>query len=64
MDAGVRHEPPLTQLVNATRAFFLWPRTSSARSPTAGHFASRTLFWCAVFTAVFAPLAARCYRRG
>ena len=55
---------PITQVVNATRAFSLGDRAEEVLGHTAGHFATRTLFWCAVFIAVFAPLAARRYRRG
>jgi ABC-2 type transport system permease protein len=56
---------PLTQIVNATRAFTLGDDTAQRiLGHSAGYFASRSLIWCALFIAVFAPLAARRYQRG
>lgn len=55
---------PLTQLVNAVRAFTLGDKAQQVLGHSAGYFAVRTLFWCALITAVFAPLAARRYQHG
>jgi ABC-2 type transport system permease protein len=56
---------PLTQIVNATRAFTLGDDTAQrVLGHTAGYFAGRSLLWCALFIVVFAPLAARRYQRG
>ncbi len=63
MQAFARDQP-LTQLVNATRAFTLGDRAPEVLGHTAGYFAVRTLFWCALIVVVFAPLAARRYQRG
>jgi ABC transporter DrrB family efflux protein len=63
MQAFARNQP-LTQLVNATRAFTLGGRATEVLGHSAGYFAVRTLFWCAVITVVFAPLAARRYQHG
>ncbi|MGH9189323.1 MAG: ABC transporter permease [Acidimicrobiales bacterium] len=63
MQAFGRNQP-LTQLVNATRAFSLGDKAEAVLGHSAGYFAIRALFWAVVFTAVFAPLAARRYQRG
>lgn len=55
---------PLTQLVNATRAFSLGDRAPEVLGHGAGYFGIRALLWALVVTAVFAPLAARRYQRG
>jgi ABC transporter DrrB family efflux protein len=55
---------PLTQIVNATRAYSLGDRAEQVLGHPASYFAVRSAFWCLVFIAVFAPLAARRYRRG
>ena len=56
---------PLTMIVNATRAFTLGEQKAvEVLGHSAGYFATRSLFWCALFIAVFAPLAARRYQRG
>jgi len=56
---------PLTQIVNATRALTLGDETARrVLGHPAGYFAARSLLWCALFIAVFAPLAARRYQRG
>ena len=55
---------PLTQIVNATRAYSLGDDAQRVLGHSAGYFAGRTLLWCALFIVVFAPLAARRYRRG
>ena len=55
---------PLTQLVNATRAFSLGDDAERVLGHSAGYFAGRSLLWCALFIVVFAPLAARRYQRG
>ena len=55
---------PLTQIVNATRAFTLGDDAERVLGHTAGYFATRSVLWCALFIVVFAPLAARRYKRG
>ncbi|MGH9265952.1 MAG: ABC transporter permease [Acidimicrobiales bacterium] len=55
---------PLTQVVNATRAFSLGDDAERVLGHTAGYFASRTVLWCLLFIVVFAPLAARRYQKG
>lgn len=55
---------PLTQIVNATRAYSLGDDAERVLGETAGYFATRSILWCALFIVVFAPLAARRYRRG
>ena len=56
---------PLTMIVNATRAFTLGDEKAlEVLGHSAGYFATRSLIWCVVFIVVFAPLAARKYRRG
>jgi ABC-2 type transport system permease protein len=55
---------PLTQIVNATRAFTLGDDAERVLGHTASYFATRSIFWCALFIAIFAPLAARRYKRG
>jgi ABC-2 type transport system permease protein len=55
---------PLTQIVNATRAYSLGDRAEQVLGHPASYFAVRSIFWCALFILVFAPLAARRYRRG
>ena len=55
---------PLTPIVNATRAFCLGVDAERVLGHSAGYFATRSLVWCALFIVVFAPLAARRYRRG
>jgi ABC transporter DrrB family efflux protein len=56
---------PLTQIVNATRALTLGDETARrVLGHPASFFAVRSLFWCALFIVVFAPLAARRYQRG
>jgi len=54
---------PLTQLVNATRAFTLDDKAVAVLGHGAGYFAIRALLWSLLFTAIFAPLAAGRYRR-
>jgi ABC-2 type transport system permease protein len=63
MQAFARNQP-LTEIVNATRAFTLGDDAQRVLGHSAGYFATRSLFWCAAFIAVFAPLAARRYRHG
>jgi len=55
---------PLTQIVNATRAYSLGDDAQRVLGHTASYFATRSILWCALFIVVFAPLAARRYRRG
>lgn len=55
---------PLTQIVNATRAYSLGDDAERVLGHTAGYFASRSVLWCVLFIVVFAPLAARRYKRG
>jgi len=55
---------PLTQLVNAVRGFTLGGKAPAVLGHAAGYFAIRALLWSALITVVFAPLAARRYRRG
>ena len=55
---------PLTHIVNATRAFTLGDDAERVLGHTAGYFATRSLLWCTLFIVVFAPLAARRYKRG
>ena len=61
---GFARNQPLTELVNATRAFSLGDDAQRVLGNSAGHFAGRTLFWCLLMLLVFAPLAARRYQRG
>lgn len=63
MQSFAEHQP-LTQIVNATRAFSLGDDAERVLGETAGYFATRSIFWCVLFIVVFAPLAARRYRRG
>ena len=63
MEAFARNQP-LTQLVDALRAYTLGDRAPEVLGHAAGYFAGRALVWCAVITAVFAPLAARRYQHG
>lgn len=55
---------PLTQIVNATRAFSLGDDAERVLGESAGYFATRSIFWCVLFIVIFAPLAARRYKRG
>jgi ABC transporter DrrB family efflux protein len=56
---------PLTQLVNAVRAFTLGhDKAVAVLGHGAGYYTVRTLFWMVLFVVVFAPLAARKYQRG
>ncbi|HET7721494.1 MAG TPA: ABC transporter permease [Acidimicrobiales bacterium] len=55
---------PLTQIVNATRAYSLGDDAERVLGQTAGYFAGRSVLWCVLFIVVFAPLAARRYKRG
>src|SRR5215210_2196084 len=54
---------PLTMIVNATRAYSLGDRAEAILGHPAGYFAIRSVLWCLLFIAVFAPLAARRYQR-
>jgi ABC-2 type transport system permease protein len=60
----VAEQQPLTQLVNAVRAFSLGDKGEALLGHTAGYFAVRSLLWSLLFMALFAPLAARRYQRG
>jgi ABC-2 type transport system permease protein len=62
MQAFAAHQP-LTQLVNATRAFSLGDRAEAVLGHGPGFFAIRALLWCTAITLVFAPLAAARFRR-
>jgi ABC-2 type transport system permease protein len=55
---------PLTQIVNATRAYSLGDDAERVLGQTASYFAIRSILWCLLFIVVFAPLAARRYKRG
>jgi ABC transporter DrrB family efflux protein len=55
---------PLTQIVNATRAYSLGDDAERILGHGAGYFATRSVLWCVLFIVVFAPLAARRYKRG
>lgn len=55
---------PLTQLVNAVRAFSLGDKAQAILGHSASYFAVRALLWSALVTVIFAPLAARRYQRG
>ena len=55
---------PLTQIVNATRAYSLGDDAERVLGQTASYFATRSVLWCVLFIVVFAPLAARRYKRG
>jgi ABC-2 type transport system permease protein len=55
---------PLTQLVNATRGYALGGKAQAILGHSPGFFAVRTILWCAVITAIFAPIAAARYQRG
>ena len=55
---------PLTQIVNATRAYSLGDDAERVLGHGASYFATRSVVWCVLFIVVFAPLAARRYKRG
>lgn len=55
---------PLTQIVNATRAYSLGDDAERVLGHGATYFATRSLLWCVLFIVVFAPLAAHRYKRG
>ncbi len=61
---GFAQNQPLTQIVNATRAFTLGDKAEAVLGHPASYFAMRSLLWCLLFVAVFAPLAARKYQKG
>ncbi len=63
MQAFARNQP-LTLIVNAVRGFSLGDDAVRVLGHSAGYFAVRALLWCALFIIVFAPLAARRYKRG
>jgi ABC-2 type transport system permease protein len=63
MQAFARNQP-LTQIVSAVRALTLGDDAQRVLGHPAGYFAVRSLFWCALFIVVFAPLAARRYQKG
>ncbi len=63
MQAFAEHQP-LTQIVTATRAYSLGDDAERVLGHGATYFATRSVLWCLLFIAVFAPLAARRYRRG
>jgi ABC-type polysaccharide/polyol phosphate export permease len=63
MQSFAEHQP-LTQIVNATRAYSLGDDAERALGHGASYFASRSVLWCILFIVVFAPLAARRYKRG
>jgi ABC transporter DrrB family efflux protein len=63
MQSFARNQP-LTELVNAVRAFSLDDKAQRVLGHTAGYFAVRAILWCVLFIVVFAPLAARRYQRG
>jgi len=60
----VAEQQPLTQLVNAVRAFSLGDRAEAILGHPASYFAVRSLLWSLLFMVLFAPLAARRYQRG
>ncbi|HEX3621910.1 MAG TPA: ABC transporter permease [Acidimicrobiales bacterium] len=61
---GFARNQPLTEVVNAVRAFSLDDKAQGVLGHAAGYFAVRAVLWCALFIVVFAPLAARRYQRG
>jgi ABC-2 type transport system permease protein len=63
MQSFAEHQP-LTLIVNATRAFSLGDDAERVLGETAGYYATRSIFWCIAFIVIFAPLAARRYKRG
>ena len=63
MQAFAEHQP-LTQIVNATRAYSLGDDAERVLGHGATYFATRSVLWCILFIVVFAPLAARRYKRG
>jgi ABC-2 type transport system permease protein len=63
MQAFARNQP-LTEIVNATRAFTLGDDAQRVLGHSAGYFATRSLLWCVLFILIFAPLAARRYQHG
>ncbi len=63
MQAFAEHQP-LTQIVNATRAYSLGDDAERVLGHGATYFATRSVLWCLLFIVVFAPLAARRYKRG
>jgi ABC transporter DrrB family efflux protein len=63
MQSFAEHQP-LTQIVNATRAYSLGDDAERVLGHGANYFASRSVLWCILFIVVFAPLAARRYKRG
>lgn len=63
MQAFARNQP-LTQIVSAVRACTLGDKARQVLGHPASYFASRSIVWCVLFIAVFAPLAARRYQKG
>ncbi len=63
LQAFARNQP-LSDLVNAVRAFSVGDHAERVLGHAPGYFAVRTVLWCILFIAVFAPLAARRYQRG
>lgn len=63
MQAFARNQP-LTEIVNATRAFTLGDDAQRVLGHSAGYFATRSALWAVLFIVVFAPLAARRYQHG
>ncbi|MEA2825760.1 MAG: type transport system permease protein [Actinomycetota bacterium] len=61
---GFARNQPLTQIVNATRAFTLGDKAQAVLGHPASYFAIRSLLWCLLFVVIFAPLAARKYQKG
>ena len=61
---GFAENQPLTQIVNATRAFTLGDKAEAVLGHPASYFAIRSLLWCLLFIVIFAPLAARKYQKG
>ena len=65
MNPSRRRSAVSGEIVNATGAFTLGDvKAVRVLGHPAGYFAVRSLFWCALFIVVFAPLAARRYQRG
>ncbi len=60
----IAEQQPLTQLVNAVRAFSLGDKAEALLGHPASYFAVRSLLWSLLFMVLFAPLAARRYQRG
>ena len=59
----VAENQPITSMVGSVRALVLGPDAEAILGHSAGWFAVRSLIWCVVIVALFAPLATRRFAR-